>query len=203
MTDTAVTPTSATELLPHIELTAVRTYALAGRRDDEPRSEDVVPEIGVRLGVDEIETRMRIVVSTGEATLEADIGVIYRLVRPTNLWSQVVSEFIERVAALAVYPFVREAIFATASRMGVDAPVLGLIRQGEFKVGELNGSDFAPSRQSASVAALAREFGVSAQDVVGLLRALEIAVPEGRKKVLGEDAALVRYAALAQGTQQL
>jgi hypothetical protein len=195
----AITPAHAGEMLAHLQLTEIRTYAISGRRDDAPSTEDISPDLGIRLSPDEIETRMRIAFNTGQARLEAEMAVVYKLLTPMNLWSNVMTEFIERAAALAVYPFVREAVFATAARMGIDAPVLGLIRQGEFGVGEMDGVEFAPSRVPASIATLAEEFDTSVSVVEELLRSMEIPLPGGGEELESEDAASVRFAVIAQG----
>ncbi|NTW41604.1 MAG: hypothetical protein HGA44_17285 [Cellulomonadaceae bacterium] len=192
MSQPAITPQSAAEILPYVELTEVRTYSLVGRRDDSDRSEDITPDIGIRVTQEEIETRMRIAVNTGEAYLEADMSVVHLVQRPVNLWAHVVTEFIERVSVMAVYPFVREAVFTTASRLGVDAPVLGMVRGGQLGVGNLDGADFAPSQAPASVATLAEEFGVSTDEVRALLEGLGIAAPP-RKKLGSEETARVRH----------
>lgn len=194
MSQSAITPENAAGILPYVELTEVRTYALVGRRDDAERSEDISPEVGLRLTPDEIETRMRFAVNTGDAYLEADMSVVYQLQRPVNLWAHVVTEFIERVAVMAVYPFVREAVFTTAARLGVDTPVLGMIRSGELGVGNLEGAEFAASRVPASITTLSEEFEMSNEEVRALFKELGLDVPGPRKKVDADEVARVRYA---------
>lgn len=130
---------SAEELLSVAELTGVRVYEVHGRRvdpgvhaGDEPQAAPDVMARGTELS---LETRMRLAIHTDDSELLADIGVEYTLSEPCAVSEAAMQEFLTRVGAMAVFPFVRESIFATANRLGVNAPVLGLLRAGSFEVG--------------------------------------------------------------------
>jgi len=43
-------------------------------------------------------------------------------------------DFIERVAIMAAFPFLREAIARMASRLEVDVPLIGLLKTGQFQL---------------------------------------------------------------------
>lgn len=197
MTKTPATPESAVELLQFVELTAVRTYEISGRRTEPAADddEDAEPEVLVRAASDEIEVRMKLEVASRGAEYVADVAVVYGLSRPVNLHTRVLAEFIERAAVMAVYPFVREAVFTTASRMGTKAPLLGLMHAGHFSVGDLGGDDFMPSRADATVSALSRELDVPQAELVALLADLGVSAASGRSKVPGEASAQLRLAA--------
>ncbi|GEM_PF-1088817 len=189
------TPADASELLRCVELTGIRSYALAGRRADaDEASAEVAPEVAIRLSPTQMEVRMRVEVSTSAAVLEADMAAVYDLTTPANLWAHVVYEFVERVAVMAIYPFVRESVFATASRMGVAPPVLGMMRAGEFSIGHPDGPVFAASRTPASLAELAREFGVPSASVAELSRELGFDPSSTRTVLNAESAAAIRTA---------
>jgi len=195
MTHVAVTPVGAADLLQYVELTAVRTYALSGRREEgATASADVAPEVAVRLGDFDLEIRMRMIIRTAQAEFETEMAVVYQLARPVNMWSATLSEFVARVGVMALYPFVREAIFATASRMGIDQPVLGLVRQGQLTIGDVGGPELAPSRVPASVTELAREFSTPPSEVRAALESLGIEPPPGRARLTPDQTAAARHA---------
>lgn len=131
------------ELLALAELTAVHHWEISGRRLPEPgdqRDEEVVPEIGIRVAPTTIETRLRVSLATDHAELTSDISSVYTLSEEREVDAEVIREFVERVAIMAIYPFIRESIFSTARKLGVPPPVLGLIRAGGFSLGPLQAS---------------------------------------------------------------
>jgi hypothetical protein len=128
----------AADLLQIAELTGVTTYEVRGRRiedgedgGDEP-TQDL--EVMARGSDDLVETRLRFTYTTTVAELYADIGVHYAIREPVEIPEVALREFVERVGVMGVFPFVRESLFTTATRLGVDAPVLGLLRAGQFKI---------------------------------------------------------------------
>jgi hypothetical protein len=140
MSEEAFAPADARQLLEVAELTNIHTFEIRGQRlevtADDPE-QGITPDVGIRVAPTSLETRMRVAVRLDGAEVTADMAVEYTFARPCALSAEVAREFVERVAVMAIYPFVRESIFATASRLGVDAPVLGLIRSGSFQVGPL------------------------------------------------------------------
>jgi hypothetical protein len=142
---------SAVELLPLIELTAITTYEVRGAR--VTREEQGVSgaddlQVLVRGGDDSLETRVRMQVLTEEAELLADVGATYSFSEPLELPQEVVAEFVERVGVMAAFPYLREAIHTTATRLGVNVPVLGLLRSGSFSLNLAKQQD-EDSEQSA------------------------------------------------------
>ena len=158
----------ARELLTLTELTDVLTYELRGRRisDGTPSAPD--PEIAVRVTESKIETRMRLEVTTTDASIFADMSAVYSLSESVVIPPGVISEFIERAGIMAVYPFVREAVFATAARLGVPPPVLALVRAGSLIVANMRG--LASTDLQSTPAQLARELGTSPKSIRQWLR---------------------------------
>jgi hypothetical protein len=78
--------------------------------------------------------RITMTVHTPKARLAADIGVAYTFSEPLAVPQEIVAEFVEKVAVMAVFPFLRESVFTTATRLGVAPPVIGLLRAGDFHV---------------------------------------------------------------------
>jgi len=133
----ARTVDSTVALLEAVELTRITHYEVSGRRhaSDATVEEGVrPPQVMVRKSELEIETRMRMVVETDVAVFTADISATYTLAEPAHVPDEVVTDFLERVGLMAVYPYAREAIHTSASRLAVDAPVLGLLRTGSVRI---------------------------------------------------------------------
>lgn len=161
-------PANAAELLRYTELTEVRTYELRGRRVAAGEVSESTPDIAVKVGETTLETRMRLEVTTESAVLFSDMAVVYSFSEPLELAKEVVREFVERVGIMAVYPFVREAVFATAARLAVTPPVLGLLHAGTLTTGPM--VEAQPSDFEATPAQLARELGVDAKAIRSWLR---------------------------------
>jgi len=127
---------SVVDLVQLVELSEFRTYRLVGQRAATTDERQPSQSLSVLAGGDSthIECRVRMLLATEHADLEADIGAVYTIAEPVALTSAVVAEFIERVGVMAVFPFLREAVFTTASRLGVPAPVVGILRAGEARV---------------------------------------------------------------------
>jgi hypothetical protein len=70
------------------------------------------------------------------AEFVTDAEIIYTAEEDINVTDAVQREFAERVAFMAVYPFIRASIHGSATRLNVPAPVLGMVRQGEFSLGD-------------------------------------------------------------------
>jgi hypothetical protein len=75
-------------------------------------------------------------ISTDEyAEYVTDVEIVYVTERDVRATERLLTEFAERVAFMAVYPFIRASIYGSATRLGLPAPVLSIIRQGEFTLG--------------------------------------------------------------------
>jgi hypothetical protein len=53
----------------------------------------------------------------------------------------------EEVAFVVVFPFLRQGTFSTATHLGQPAPVLGLMKRGEFRINP-DGTGAEPSASS-------------------------------------------------------
>ncbi|MFD2340749.1 hypothetical protein FGG90_10475 [Clavibacter tessellarius] len=71
----------------------------------------------------------------------ADVQARYGLPHNCQISDDIKSEFAQEVAFYAVYPYLRASLQMTASRMGVPAPVLAIVRRGEFELGEQMSDD--------------------------------------------------------------
>lgn len=127
------TVASVMDLLAIADLTGITTYAISGERHGDGAEHETEQEMAVAVREGELgfETRIRMTQTTPEAKLVADIGATYTLEHPVDLAPGVMNEFVERVGVMAIFPYLREAVSTTATRIGVPAPIYGLMRQGQ------------------------------------------------------------------------
>jgi hypothetical protein len=126
---------SARDLLPVLELTGVTAFEIAGRRLDSQESTETQSSMESMLGDGDgaLAFRVRQHVKTGQAEILADYGVEYRITDPSaSVSGKARVEFAEKVAFMTLVPYLRESVHTTAARLGVQVPLLGIVRQGDF-----------------------------------------------------------------------
>lgn len=69
-----------------------------------------------------------------DAEYRIDAAIVYTISEPSDVEEAVKVEFAERVGIMALYPFLREALYSTAARMRLEAPLLGILRAGQIKL---------------------------------------------------------------------
>jgi hypothetical protein len=134
------------ELLPVIELEDVIVREERARRV-KPIADDTEDGSEIRttnaLGIIDLESdealgvafRYRTVFNDGHgAEFVADMEARYRFLEPRTVSDAVKQEFATRVAFMTVYPYLRSSIQGSATRLGVKAPVLGMVRQGDMTI---------------------------------------------------------------------
>lgn len=141
------------ELVEIVELSEFRTYRLFGQRVVGEETREPSQSLTVQAGGDttHLECRVRMALVTEHAELEAEIGVVYVMPEPVEMAAAVVAEFIEKVGIMAVFPFLREAVFTTATRLGVPAPVVGILRLGDATVEFDENATWPPRGDSSPV----------------------------------------------------
>jgi hypothetical protein len=128
---------SARDLLAVLELTGVTAFEIVGRRLDSQESTEIQSSMESMLGDGDgaLAFRVRQYVKTDQAEFLADYGVEYRITDPDATVSEEARvEFAEKVAFMALVPYLRESVQTTATRLGVQAPLLGMVRQGDFRL---------------------------------------------------------------------
>ncbi|MBD8101304.1 hypothetical protein [Plantibacter sp. CFBP 8775] len=80
--------------------------------------------------------RFRMIFADQNAEFVADIEAAYEAEEAVVLTESLTADFASRVAFMAVYPFLRSSIFYSAHRLGLPAPLLAMVKQGEFAVGD-------------------------------------------------------------------
>ncbi len=81
--------------------------------------------------------RFRVLVEHTQASYAIEVGTRYTTEEPVDLEPSVLRDFIEKVAIMAAFPFIREGVATTAAKLEVEVPIMGILRQGEFSLGEL------------------------------------------------------------------
>lgn len=95
--------------------------------------------MGVNVSGNTARFRFRMVFVDENAEYDADFEAAYSAADETDIAvnDSLKQDFAQRVAFMAVYPFIRASVFGGASRLGTPRPVLGIVRQGEFEAGEV------------------------------------------------------------------
>ncbi|MGU3586395.1 hypothetical protein ACLBYD_24900 [Rhodococcus sp. C26F] len=126
--------TDARELLELTELTDIVFYEIGARRN--PDVEDTPVSIDIALRREELllEIRCRATVLGGGGEYLVDASAVFTLQEPVQASETAVAEFVERVGVMSVYPYLREAITQSAAKLGLDRPVLRLLRPGDVHV---------------------------------------------------------------------
>lgn len=126
--------TDAKELLNVAELDAIRFYEVSAQRREETRDPEVGIDIRLRHAEQEIEVRCAARVTGDEADFRADASALFSLDHPVQVTEAAMAEFVARVGVMTVYPYLREAVHQSASKLGVAQPVMKLLRPGDVKV---------------------------------------------------------------------
>jgi len=154
--------TDVRDLLELTELTDVQFFELAAKRklppqgphengsplsdsidaEDSPveilqqREIDAGEPIQILLHADKERLVIRAVMAVDgpDAEYRIDAAIVYTLSEPSDVEEAVKVEFAERVGIMALYPFLREALYSMAARMRLEAPLLGILRAGQIKL---------------------------------------------------------------------
>ena len=127
--------TNAKDLLPLGDLVDVRYVDLSAKTLDEPRgdyeADDVQQDIEVRFGHTErvIEVQVKASVRSRIADYEVTAATQFHVQEGVTFTEEVVAEFAEKVGAMAIYPYLREAVQSLTTRLH-EAPItMPLMRQ--------------------------------------------------------------------------
>lgn len=128
------------EALQIYDLTDVKYYRISGHRveHDETKTEDQASgqaefQSLTRQEPGRLEARFRATMRGTQCHLVVDLGLFYTSDEPVKMSRDTMREFLSNVAFMAAYPYMRESLFTSATRLGVDPPLLGLVRLGEFE----------------------------------------------------------------------
>lgn len=117
----------------------------AGEVEQPEDGQDNQLVVSMRSSSTSIEVRVRMVVQNPVAEFVADVSAQYHLTEPLDLNEELRTEFAERVGVMAVWPFLREGLHAQGARLRTEVPLLGIIRQGQFRLRDLIAPDEPPA----------------------------------------------------------
>jgi hypothetical protein len=141
----------ATDLLKVVDIDSIRFFELGAKvnaPDDDDSFEvngsDGSPEaakngqewtVFIQVSPEALNLRARLEIRGSDATAYiVDGAVFYVINEPGEVPKNVVSEFVNRVAILALYPFIREALHELARKVDTKRPLLGLYHPGELSI---------------------------------------------------------------------
>ena len=126
------------ELVRLVSLSEVRPYEFSGRATAAPSETDEDPVVAFEYAEGHsntvLEDRFRFHVTTADAEYLADVAAIYTLEEPAEVPAAVRADFAERIGFMTVFPFLRESLFNSATRLGRRPPLVNLMRPGDFKI---------------------------------------------------------------------
>ncbi|MEE2061737.1 hypothetical protein [Rhodococcus artemisiae] len=128
------TVTDARELLDLAELTDIVFYETYARRTSDGEDNPLAIQIALRREELVLEIRCRATVAGAGGEYLTDASAVFTLHEPIEAPDTVVAEFVERVGVMSVYPYLRESITQSAAKLGLDRPILKLLRPGDVHV---------------------------------------------------------------------
>lgn len=124
----------ARELLDLAELTDIVFYETGARRSPDGKEEPLSVRIALRREDLVLEVRCRATLAGAGGEYVADASSVFTLEQPIDASDEVIAEFVERVGVMSVYPYLRESISQSAAKLGLERPILKLLRQNEVHV---------------------------------------------------------------------
>jgi hypothetical protein len=130
------------EVVDAAELRDVVFYKILAERvedTDPPQpadNESASPAIHVleRHDVTHIEVRCALSFVGEGGRYEVDAAARYELTEPLEIPPAIMREFVTRVGLMAVYPYLRESLHLSASKLRLKAPVMGLLKAGSIEL---------------------------------------------------------------------
>lgn len=128
------------EVVQAYDLTEIKHYGLLAQRrdpsDEDPSSDQVELKTRTHDGPGYLEARFRGSMKTHDADLSVDLAVIFTSESKVTISQTVMPQFLADVALMAAYPYIREALMTSAARLGVERPLVGLLRRGDVELPE-------------------------------------------------------------------
>ncbi|MBX6168988.1 MAG: hypothetical protein IRY84_15290 [Thermobispora bispora] len=141
ITENGGSPKTLKELHEVLELRRVNFFEVSSRRWDAgdgdvaiPSEDTVQMRVMQRVGRHGISVRGRIAVDTPQGQLVADAVAVFVLkdeyqhkYEELDLEEELLKQFAEKVGVPCVFPFLREAVYEGARKVGIKAPLLGTL----------------------------------------------------------------------------
>lgn len=121
-------------------LTGINFLEVSGRRKEERSpAED---EVNISIRTQEQHTssscacRFAVAVDHPEADYLVEVEIRYDFDDDIDWSEDLIRGLVEEIAIMAAFPYLREGVAGIAARLGADVPFLGILRRGEFSMGE-------------------------------------------------------------------
>lgn len=118
------------DLVEHIQLVEVRLVRFKAMPD-----KDAEDSVGMSFNMDvtdgQLTTLFAFRLVSDDYSLETEHAAVWNVDIPLLPDGEAIADFIQKVAFMTVYPYVREALATSACRLGLPAPTLSLVRQGD------------------------------------------------------------------------
>lgn len=124
----------ARQLLEIAELTDIVFYEVHGRRSPDAADSEPSVRIALKREAQTIEVRCRAYVASLGGAYSTDASAVFSLDEDVSISDEAMTEFVEKVGVMTVYPYLREAISQAAAKLGLERPILKLLRPGEVRV---------------------------------------------------------------------
>ena len=128
------TVSDARDLLDLAELTDIVFYEVGARRATDSADSEPTIQIALRREETSIEVRCRAHVVGSGGAYTTDASAVFSLSEQIAVSDDALTEFVERVGVMTVYPYLRESITQSAAKLGLERPILKLLRPGDVHV---------------------------------------------------------------------
>ena len=126
------------DLLDALELETVKYTEIRARLREREDQADRETRFSMGVMMQRFEggfgQRFRMEVDDAEADYLVEVATGYIMQRPVEFSDEIARDFVERVAVMAAFPFLREAVVTMAARLALEVPLLGLLRAGQFTI---------------------------------------------------------------------
>ena len=135
---------SASDIVERVDLKDIFFIELRAARLEGlllPHSEaDIPAENAVfhRMDGDTIEVRLVTTVVSDNARVSVDLMVQYSKLSPFEATPDAMTDFVQKVALMAGYPYLREAVSSLTSRLRVDTINMGILRASDVAFARLD-----------------------------------------------------------------
>lgn len=142
-------------MVAELELKDVTFYEVSSKLKEDVQPPDSPSEVeidltwGVRLRHDrnEFGVRLKVLVDNAMGETTVDLAAEYRSPSALNLKRETVKEFVNNVALMQLFPFIREAVMSTTSRLQGRAVVLPVFQRGQLVLELGEGPDISVTNE--------------------------------------------------------
>jgi len=114
------------------------------RYEGEPRDIPEKTELDLMINLSRdgvrIEVRCTVAVNTSEASFVVDAASRFELSEDVEISAEATTDFVGKIGLMAVYPYLREAVYQAASKLRVAPPMLGLLTGSQANVRPTEGA---------------------------------------------------------------